>query len=42
MLLGVFLKDLSTAQLVRPIAWTGFLGIALAAVAAYLFRRRLA
>lgn len=41
-LLGVFLKDLNAAQLVRPIAWTGFLGIVLAAVAADLFRRRLA
>ena len=41
-LLGIFLKDLNTAQLVRPIAWTGFLGIAMAAAAAGLFRRRLA
>jgi ABC-2 type transport system permease protein len=40
-LLGVFLKDLSTAQLLRPIAWIGFLGILLAAVAADIFRRRL-
>lgn len=40
-LLGVFLKDLSTAQLLRPIAWTGFLGVVLATVAADLFRRRL-
>ena len=41
-LLGVFLKGLSTAELLRPIAWMIGLGVALTGAAGLLFRRRIA
>lgn len=40
-LLGIFLKGLSTTELVRPIAWMTGLGTALAVAAGALFRRKL-